>query len=91
MCIYFNPNTYDDIAEDISNFCDDNTPLILIGELNSRTGNSSENYVEPDLGQNCCIDFETGNSSIDLPKCNNCDCNTNDQGKFESIFVEFAI
>ena len=76
---YFNPNTYDDIAEDISNFCDDNTPLILIGDMNSRTRNLSENYIEPDLGQNCCI--ETRRSSIDLPIRKNCDCNINNQGK----------
>ena len=76
---YFNPNTYDDIAEDISNFCEDNTPLILIGDMNSRTGNMSEDYIEPDLGLNCCI--ETRSSSIDLPICKNCDGNINNQGK----------
>ena len=47
--------------------------------MNSRTGNLSENYIEPDLGQNCCI--ETRSSSIDLPIRKNCDCNINNQGK----------
>ena len=47
---YFNPNTYGDIAKDSSNFCVDNTLIILIGDMNSRTGNLNENYIEPDLG-----------------------------------------
>ena len=53
---YFNPNTYDDIAEDISNFCEDNTPTILIGDMNSKAGNLSENYIKSDLGKKCCIE-----------------------------------
>ena len=35
---YYDPNVFDDLSTDITNFCNMNTPLIITGDLNSRTG-----------------------------------------------------
>ena len=35
--------TFDDIAQDTTIFCEEDSPLIFLGDLNARTGNIPDN------------------------------------------------
>ena len=54
---YFNEEIFDDLNEDINNFSNSQSSLLLCGDLNTRTGNI------PDF----ICNTEDGNSQIRLP------------------------
>jgi exonuclease III len=76
---YFKPPIFDELSADIVKFCDEKTPLILMGDLNSRTGVEDEKFVDKIIDSLSCI--ETNNTSIDLPPRKNCDPVVNSHGK----------
>ena len=42
---YHSQNSNDSLRSDLLSFCDENTPTILIGDFNARTGNIPDNLV----------------------------------------------
>ena len=60
---YFEPGVFDILSEDITKFCDMNTPLIITGDLNSRTGTEDENYDDFEVNN---IFIQSDNASIAL-------------------------
>ena len=75
---YYDPSNFEDISHGITVFCDDNTPLIIMGDLNSRTGLSDERFSDPqcDVGH-----IDTISNSITLPMRRNCDTTINGHGE----------
>ena len=66
---YFEPGVFDILSEDITKFCDMNTPLIITGDLNSRTGTEDENYDDFEVNN---IFIQSDNASIALVNRKNC-------------------
>ena len=75
---YFEPSVFENLSDDITHYCDMNTPLIITGDLNSRTGTEDENY-DDFQADNTFI--ETNNASIALTDRKNCDSVVNSHGK----------
>ena len=72
---YYNQNSLDSLNSDIDNFCDNTTPLILVGDLNARTGN---------LPDNLDVDSDFDNADLqptEFIERNNCDGIITNQGK----------
>ena len=60
---YFTPTIFEELGRGILNYCDDDTPFIITGDLNSRTGTLDENSNDPMPEElNCFI--ETNNLNI---------------------------
>ena len=73
---YYDPNVFDRLSVEITKVCDENTPLIITGDLNGRTGVVDDKYEE-----NYSTDFEIRPAtSIPLPLRKNCDTTINQQG-----------
>ena len=74
---YYDPNVFDRLSVEITKVCDENTPLIITGDLNGRTGVVDDKYEE-----NYSTDFEIRPAtSIPLPLRKNCDTTINQQGR----------
>ena len=58
---YYDPSIFEELSSGITEFCDDNTPLIIMGDLNSRTGLLDEYFSDSNF-DDCHID-----TSIDSP------------------------
>ena len=57
---YFTPSIFDELAKGILTYCEEDTPLIITGDLNARTSTLDDNFDEPIPEQlNCYI--ETNN------------------------------
>ena len=76
---YFDQNVFDELSLGISEFCNDNTPLLIMGDLNSRTSTEDENFSDPQIDLPCRVDIN--GSEITLPERANCDTNLNAHGK----------
>ena len=76
--VYFDHSVFDNLNNDITKFCNFDTPFILTGDLNSRTGTEEDNFADPDIGS---IRIETNNESIELPTRKNCDPIVNSHGE----------
>ena len=72
---YYGQNTIENLRGDLLKFCDETTPVILIGDFNARTGNISDNL---DIDQN--FDYSGLEQTEFLPR-NNCDKQDNAQGQ----------
>ena len=59
--------------------CNEQTPLIIMGDLNSRTGLLDDNFTEPNLGDTCTI--ESVKPTGITPKRRNCDKVVNQHGR----------
>ena len=75
---YHDPDAFENLACEISKLCDENTPMIITGDLNGRTGVLNDYYEDHQLGNH--HDMESV-SSIPLPLRKNCDKSVNNQGK----------
>ena len=74
---YYDPNVFENQAVEIAKVCDGNTPLIITGDSNGRTGEQEDNYEESHFAP-----FEIRPvSSIPLPLRRNCDSVLNQQGR----------
>ena len=72
---YYDQNSLDTLRSDIVKFCDDNTPTILIGDFNSRTGNIPDNLeMDPNF-------YQSGLQPTEFRPRENCDEAVNQQGK----------
>ena len=67
------------VSADITNLCDQSSPLFIMGDLNSRTGIEDEKFNDSRIDNFSYI--ETDNASITLPVRNNCDPIINFHGK----------
>lgn len=43
---YFDQNVFEELSSDISTYCDHETPLIITGDMNARTGCEDDFFVE---------------------------------------------
>ena len=68
---YFDPNVFSDFSNDITYFCDENSPMLVMGDLNSRTGHEEDHLHEPNFESLSPI--VTENHSITIPIRRNCD------------------
>ena len=75
---YYDPNVFPEFSSNISYFCNEDTPMIITGDLNSRTGNGDDQLCDPQIDMVSPI--ETENSSIALPNRKNCDPVVNSHG-----------
>ena len=74
---YCNKNIYEDLSENLLTTCNTDTPLLLIGDLNSRTGELLDYQDETDDN----TDTVNAPPSRDIPsERHNCDKNTNAMG-----------
>ena len=72
---YYDQNSLDTLRSDIVKFCDENTPTILIGDFNSRSGNIPDNLeMDPNFDQ-------SGLQPTEFRPRENCDEAVNQQGK----------
>ena len=73
---YYKPNLIEDIELDILDFCEDNSPILLIGDMNART-NKLNDYTE--INQNNVSNFliEQYHPKIERQ---NCDLQINQEG-----------
>ena len=77
---YFTPSIFDDLNGDILSFCNQDTPLIIMGDMNARTASLEEQPTDPsDDHQNNSI--ETANHTIPINTRRNCDNVINSHGK----------
>ena len=75
---YFDPNVFSDFSNDITYFCDENSPMLVMGDLNSRTGHEEDHLHEPNFESLSPI--VTENHSITIPIRRNCDPIVNSHG-----------
>ena len=73
--MYYGENSLETFREDILNFCDENTPIIFVGDFNARTGSIPDN-LEIDLN----FDYAEMEQS-EFRARNNCDEIVTTQGK----------
>ena len=76
---YYNDNIFEELNRDVLTFCNGNKPVLLMGDLNSRTGNLNEIYNEPD--SKFLPNFPQDTKFVDLPKRRNCDEKEDTHGK----------
>lgn len=76
---YHDPNVFEELSSDITKYCDHDTPLIITGDINARTGVQSDNFDDALPIEVSRID--TNMCSIPLPKRNNCDQVLNSHGR----------
>ena len=75
---YFDPNAFDNLAMEISKICDENTPLILTGDFNGRTGEVDDTFEE---SQDIELIIKPQPPYSSLPHRKNCDNVINQQGR----------
>ena len=75
---YYDSSIFEQLSLGITEFCDDNTPLIIMGDLNSLTGIMDEHFSDPQIENISHID--TIIDSITLPQRKNCDTIINTHG-----------
>ena len=75
---YYEASIFEELTLGITEFCDDNTPLIIMVDLNSRTGLLDEKFSDPNF-DDCYID--TSSNSTPIPVRRNCDTTTNGHGE----------
>ena len=74
---YYDPNVFENLAIEITKVCDENTPLIVTGDFNRRTGEVDDKYDESHVTES---DIRP-TTSIALPMRKNCDSVLNQQGR----------
>ena len=74
---YNDPNVFKNLAVEITSVCDENTPLIVTGDFNGRTGEVDDKYDESHETES---DIRP-TTSIALPMRKNCDSVLNQQGR----------
>ena len=72
---YYNRDIFDDLAVDLMTYVTKNQPTLLLGDFNGRTGNLLD-YIEVDNHDSTLFTRDTP-----MQKRNNCDIETNAQGK----------
>ena len=77
--VYYSPNIFQELSKDILDFGDQNTPLLIIGDMNARTSTSDENPPAPSIDHSECY-IETENYNIQIKPRNNCDKEINAHG-----------
>ena len=77
---YFTPSIFDELAKGILTHCEDDTPILITGDLNARTGTLDEIFVDPIPDElNCFI--EANNSTNSTKSRQNADNVINSHGK----------
>ena len=77
---YFTPSIFDELSKDILGFCNQDTPLIIMGDMNARTSTLEEYSAHlADDHQVCSIEID--NHTIPISVRQNCDKETNSHGK----------
>ena len=78
--VYFTPSIFEELNKDILNFCDQDTPLIITGDMNARTATLDENLIDPSTDHiNCPIEID--NHTIPIRIRQNYDTVINAHGK----------
>ena len=76
---YYDEKIFEELYRDIFKFCDENTPIMFIGDFNGRTGDADDTFRgEGNFGNHA---IPTPNTFVDLPKRSNCDTIVNSHGK----------
>ena len=52
---YYDPNVFNEFSNDITTFCNENTPLLIMGDLNSRTGVEDDQLSDPQIDNTSLI------------------------------------
>ena len=76
---YYNSNIFEELSLGITEFCDDITPFLIMGDLNSRTGTHEEKFSDPQI--ECISQIDTSSDSIALSERKNCDRTVNAHGE----------
>ena len=76
---YYNDKIFDELQRDILTFCTDDKPVMLIGDLNGRTGSLNDLYEEPDT--QFCSPITQRKLSLNVPIRINCDVLVNSHGE----------
>ena len=76
---YFEPDIFEELFNDINTYCDQNTPLLIKGDLNARTGVEEDIFLDPELDTPCFVETQVETPTI--PQRNNCDMFINSHGK----------
>ena len=76
---YYNDKIFDELQRDILTFCTDYKPVMLIGDLNGRTGSLNDLYEEPDT--QFCSPITQRKLSLNVPIRINCDVLVNSHGE----------
>ena len=85
---YYDDKVLDELHRDILSFCTRNKPVLLIDDLNGRTGTLNDIYDDPDA--ELCSPIQHVKPSIKLPLGNNCDIVINLYGEkisFATLFI----
>ena len=74
------PSIFDELAKDILTNCEDDTPILITGDLNARTGTLDKFFVDPIPDElNCFI--EANNPTNSTKSRQNADNVINSHGK----------
>ena len=76
---YYDDEIFEELNKDMLTFCNDSTPVLLMGDLNSRTGVQNEIYTECD--NDFLPNFPQKTKFCDVPPRKNCDKKEDSHGK----------
>ena len=75
---YYDDKIFEELYTDILNFSREETPILIIGDFNGRTGDLDDNYS---ASEHVSPSIPSPNPFVELPRRNNCDSVCNSHGK----------
>lgn len=82
---YYNENIFEELHGDMLMFCNNNRPIMLMGDLSGRTGAINDVYEDPDLDS--CTSIRRYRPPVAVPIRKNCDNVINSHGE---KFIKFC-
>ena len=79
---YYNDEIFEELNNDILNYCNDSNPVLIMGDLNSHTGHINDIYTEPE--DNFTPNFSNLSNFSNVPKFLNIPPRTNCDAKEDS-------